>query len=115
MRGSPPSEGSSAPPGVLHEWIVPGPESPHYGRRFLEPNAERWVVTAFVKVPRPAPKSSRRSAPMQKLHRLAQEDGQTMSEYATVLTVITLACLAAFGLLAAASTGAIGRVAGLFP
>ena len=53
---------------------------------------------------------------MQKLHSwLAQEDGQTMSEYATVLTVITLACLAAFGLLAAASTGAIGRVAGLFP
>ena len=53
---------------------------------------------------------------MQKLHSwLAQEDGQTMSEYATVLTVITLACLAAFGVLAAASTGAIERVAGLFP
>lgn len=44
-----------APPGVLHEWIVPGPKNPNYVLRFLEPNAERWVVTAFVKVPRPAP------------------------------------------------------------
>ncbi len=51
---------------------------------------------------------------MQKLYTsLAREDAQTMTEYATVLTVITLACLAAFALLAAASTGAIGRVAGL--
>jgi len=52
---------------------------------------------------------------MQELYaRLAPEDGQTMTEYATVLTVITLACLAAFALLAAASTGAIARVAGYF-
>ena len=51
---------------------------------------------------------------MQKLYSLlAREDAQTMAEYATVLTVITLACLGAFALLAAASTGAIGRVAGL--
>jgi Flp pilus assembly pilin Flp len=52
---------------------------------------------------------------MQKLYSLlAREEAQTMAEYATVLTVITLACLAAFGLLAAASSGAIGRVAALF-
>lgn len=52
---------------------------------------------------------------MQKLYSLlARQDAQTMAEYATVLTVITLACLAAFVLLAAASTGAIREVAGLF-
>jgi Flp pilus assembly pilin Flp len=51
---------------------------------------------------------------MQKLYdRLTVQDGQTMTEYATVLTVVTLACLAAFALLAAASTGALTRVAGL--
>jgi hypothetical protein len=51
---------------------------------------------------------------MQKLYdRLTPQDGQTMTEYATVLTVVTIACLAAFALLAAASTGAIRRVAGL--
>jgi Flp pilus assembly pilin Flp len=37
-----------------------------------------------------------------------------MAEYGVVLTVITIACLAAFTLLAAASTGAITRVAGYF-
>ena len=52
---------------------------------------------------------------MQKLYSLlAQNEAQTMTEYATVLTLITLACLAAFALLAAASSGAIGRVAALF-
>jgi Flp pilus assembly pilin Flp len=56
----------------------------------------------------------RRSAPMEKLYSLlAQEEAQTMAEYATVLTVITLACLGAFALLAAASSGAIGRAAAL--
>jgi Flp pilus assembly pilin Flp len=60
------------------------------------------------------PDPFRRSAPMQKLYSLlAQEEAQTMAEYATVLTVITIACLAAFAVLAAASSGAIGRVAGL--
>ena len=49
---------------------------------------------------------------MQKLYSLlAQDDGQTMAEYATVLTVITIACLAAFVVLAAASSGAIRDVA----
>ena len=52
---------------------------------------------------------------MQKFFSLfRQEKAQTMTEYATVLTVITIFCLAAFALLAAASTGAISRVAGLF-
>lgn len=52
---------------------------------------------------------------MQKLYGLlAQEDAQTMAEYGVVLTVITLGCLTAFTLLAAASTGAISRVAGYF-
>jgi len=52
---------------------------------------------------------------MQQLNsRFARENGQTMAEYATVLSVITIACLAAFALLAAAVTGSIGRVAGLF-
>jgi Flp pilus assembly pilin Flp len=51
---------------------------------------------------------------MRKLYRLLRQDeGQTMSEYATVLTVITVFCLAAFALLAAASTGALSRVATL--
>lgn len=52
---------------------------------------------------------------MQKLYSLlAQNEAQTMTEYATVLTVITIACLAAFTLLAAASSGWIARVAALF-
>jgi Flp pilus assembly pilin Flp len=52
---------------------------------------------------------------MQKLFSLlARDEAQTMTEYATVLTVITLACLAAFALLAAASSGWIARVAALF-
>jgi hypothetical protein len=51
---------------------------------------------------------------MQKLYSLlAQNDAQTMAEYATVLTVITLGCLAAFALLAAASSGWLSRVAAL--
>jgi Flp pilus assembly pilin Flp len=52
---------------------------------------------------------------MQKLISLLQRDeAQTMTEYATVLTVITIACLSAFVLLGAASTGAIARVATYF-
>jgi hypothetical protein len=52
---------------------------------------------------------------MQKLiSLLARDEAQTMTEYATVLTVITLACLTAFALLAAASSGAIARVASYF-
>ena len=43
-----------------------------------------------------------------------REEGQTMSEYATVLTVITIACLTAFALLATSATGAYERVAGFF-
>ncbi len=44
----------------------------------------------------------------------AREEGQTMAEYGTVLTVITLACLTAFVLLATSATSAYTRVAGLF-
>jgi Flp pilus assembly pilin Flp len=44
----------------------------------------------------------------------AREEGQTMAEYGTVLTVITIACLSAFVLLATSATGAYARVAGLF-
>ena len=52
---------------------------------------------------------------MQKLYSfLAQNEGQTMAEYAIVLTVITIGCLAAFALLAAASSGAMTKVAALF-
>jgi Flp pilus assembly pilin Flp len=52
---------------------------------------------------------------MQKLYNwLAREDGQTMAEYGVVLTVITLTALSSFMLLAAASTGALTRVAGYF-
>ena len=51
---------------------------------------------------------------MQKFFSLfKQEKAQTMTEYATVLTVITIFCLAGLALLAAASTGALERVAGL--
>ena len=43
---------------------------------------------------------------MQRLYSLLPRDeGQTMAEYATVLSVVTLACLTAFALLAAASAG----------
>jgi Flp pilus assembly pilin Flp len=41
---------------------------------------------------------------------IGREDGQTMSEYGVVLTVITVACLLAFTLLAAAATNAYTRV-----
>jgi Flp pilus assembly pilin Flp len=52
---------------------------------------------------------------MQKLYTLlAQDDAQTMAEYGVVLSVITLGALTAFALLAAASTGALTRVAGYF-
>jgi hypothetical protein len=52
---------------------------------------------------------------MQKLYNLLErDDGQTMTEYATTLSVITLSCLSAFALLAAASTGALMRVVGYF-
>ena len=51
---------------------------------------------------------------MQKFFSLfKQEKAQTMAEYATVLTVITIFCLAGLALLASASTGALERVAGL--
>jgi Flp pilus assembly pilin Flp len=48
---------------------------------------------------------------MNKLSGLSgREDGQTMAEYGVVLTVITVACLMAFVLLAASATGAYTRV-----
>ena len=45
---------------------------------------------------------------------IGREDGQTMAEYGVVLTVITVACLTAFVLLAASATGAYTRVGNLF-
>ena len=49
-------------------------------------------------------------------HRLfPDESGQTMAEYGVVLTVITIACLGALGLLAGNVINALGRVAGLIP
>jgi Flp pilus assembly pilin Flp len=42
-----------------------------------------------------------------------REDGQTMAEYGVVLTVITIACLLALMLLAAAAINAITRVGNL--
>jgi Flp pilus assembly pilin Flp len=50
---------------------------------------------------------------MTDMKKLRREDGQTMAEYGTVLTVLTIACLTAFVLLATASTNALTRVAGL--
>ena len=51
---------------------------------------------------------------MTKLFELSRrEDGQTMAEYGTVLTVITIACLTAFVLLAASATNAYQRVGNL--
>ncbi len=44
-----------APPGLTYELIPPGPKNAHYVLRFLEPNTEPWKVTAFVRLPRPAP------------------------------------------------------------
>ena len=52
---------------------------------------------------------------MQKVYNvLERDDGPTMTEYATTLAVITLSCLTAFALLAAASAGALTRVVGYF-
>ena len=52
---------------------------------------------------------------MQKLYTLlAQDDGQTMTKYTTILTVITLAALTAFTLLDATTTDAFARVANYF-
>ena len=45
----------------------------------------------------------------------SDEAGQTMAEYGVVLTVITIACLGALGLLAGNIINALGRVAGLIP
>jgi Flp pilus assembly pilin Flp len=45
---------------------------------------------------------------------LARDEGQTMTEYATVLTVITVACLTAFVILGMSATSAYTRVATLF-
>ena len=45
----------------------------------------------------------------------SDEAGQTMAEYGVVLTVVTIACLGALGLLAGNVTNALGRVAGLIP
>jgi Flp pilus assembly pilin Flp len=45
-------------------------------------------------------------------NQLRLEDAQTMTEYARTLSVITIFCLAAFALVAAASTGALTHVAG---
>jgi hypothetical protein len=44
---------------------------------------------------------------------LARDEAQTLPEYATVLSVITIGCLLAFAVLAAAVTGQIARVAGI--
>jgi Flp pilus assembly pilin Flp len=50
---------------------------------------------------------------MRKIHNLlAREDGQTMAEYATVLTIITVTVVAAIAFLAERNTSAISRVAG---
>jgi Flp pilus assembly pilin Flp len=43
----------------------------------------------------------------------ARDEGQTMAEYGTVLTIITVACLTAFLLLAASATSAYERIATL--
>jgi Flp pilus assembly pilin Flp len=42
--------------------------------------------------------------------RLAQEDGQTMAEYAVVLAVIVIGIFLALGLLSGSISGALGKV-----
>jgi Flp pilus assembly pilin Flp len=50
---------------------------------------------------------------MRKIHKLlAREDGQTMAEYATVLTIITITVITAIAFLAEKNASAISRVAG---
>jgi Flp pilus assembly pilin Flp len=44
--------------------------------------------------------------------RLAQEDGQTMAEYAVVLAVIAIGIFVALGFLSGAISGALGKVTG---
>jgi Flp pilus assembly pilin Flp len=53
------------------------------------------------------------------LHRIARrasecDEGQTMAEYAVVLTVITLAIVTSFGLLSNSIQGILTAVTGLF-
>jgi hypothetical protein len=43
------------PPGLSYELLPPGPKNPNHILRFAEPNTEPWKVTAFVRLPRPAP------------------------------------------------------------
>ena len=43
------------------------------------------------------------------------EEGQTMAEYGVVLGVITIACVAAFGLLGGKVDAAIRTISGLLP
>ncbi len=44
---------------------------------------------------------------------IAHEHGQTMAEYAIVLSVISLGTLAVFGALSGGIAGAIGKVTGV--
>jgi hypothetical protein len=43
------------PPGAAYELIPPGPKAPYHVLRFIEPNTERWTVTAMVRLPRLVP------------------------------------------------------------
>jgi Flp pilus assembly pilin Flp len=51
---------------------------------------------------------------LERFHRLAQDDGQTMTEYSVVLSVITLAALGALALLGGSVISSIERVAAMF-
>ncbi len=46
---------------------------------------------------------------------LMRDEGQTMAEYGVVLAVITVACLAVFGLLSGGITNAIQKVVDVLP
>jgi hypothetical protein len=62
-----------------------------------------------------APTRSGGQQSMERLQRLPQQDeAPTMTEYATALSAITILCLGAFALVAAANTGALAHVAGYF-
>ena len=52
------------------------------------------------------------SAPIAHRDRLAGEEGQTMAEYAVVLTVVTLLVASAFSLLGTTVAAEISRIAG---
>ncbi len=75
----------------------------HQADRFAVRGSRHQGICALL---RPA------DGPTMRNSELHLESGPTMTEYARTLSVLTIFCLSAFALVAAASTGALTRFAG---